>query len=130
MNPHWSWLWSAQPEILAYFERCADKYGLRPHLRLRTEIQSARWDEDAQQWCLTTSAGRQHRFDVVVSAVGLFTRPQFPELVEQEPFTGTVMHSSQWDHSLDLPGARVAVLGTGSTASQLLPELAKVAGQV
>lgn len=130
LNPHWSQLWSAQPEILAYFERCADKYGLRPHLRLRTEIQSARWDEDAQQWCLTTSADRQHRFDVVVSAVGLLTRPQFPELVEQEPFTGTVMHSSQWDHSLDLSGARVAVLGTGSTASQLLPELAKVAGQV
>jgi cyclohexanone monooxygenase len=130
LNPHWSRLWSGQPEILAYFERCADKYGLRPHLKLRTEISWARWEEDSQQWCLGTSAGEEHHFDIVVSAVGLFTRPQFPELVEQEPFTGTVMHSSQWDHSVDLTGARVAVLGTGSTASQLLPEVAKVAAQV
>ena len=65
---------------------------------------------------------------MVVSAVGLFTQPVLPELVEQEPFTGTVMHSSRWDHSVELTGARVAILGTGSTASQLVPELAKVAG--
>ncbi|OBA61280.1 cyclohexanone monooxygenase [Mycobacterium sp. 1100029.7] len=130
LNPHWSRLWSGQPEILAYFERCADKYKLRPHLKLRTEIHSVHWEDHAQQWCLTTGSGDQHRFDVVVSAVGLFTRPLYPELVEQEPFTGTVMHSSRWDHSVDLDGKRVAVLGTGSTASQLIPELAKVAGQV
>ena len=67
---------------------------------------------------------------MVVSAVGLFTQPVLPDLVEQEPFTGTVMHSSRWDHSVDLEGARVAVLGTGSTASQLVPEFAKVAGKV
>ncbi len=66
----------------------------------------------------------------MVSAVGLFTRPLLPDLVEQEPFTGTVMHSSRWDHSVSLEGARVAVLGTGSTASQLVPELARVASQV
>ena len=130
LNSHWSRLWSPQPEILAYFERCADKYGLRPHLKLHTEIRSARWDGDTEQWCLTTSAGEEHRFNIVVSAVGLFTRPVFPDLVEQEPFTGTVMHSSRWDHSVQLEGARVAVLGTGSTASQLIPELAKVAAQV
>jgi len=67
---------------------------------------------------------------VVVSAVGLFTQPVLPDLVEQEPFTGTVMHSSRWDHSVDLTGKRVAVLGTGSTASQLIPEVAKVADTV
>ena len=67
---------------------------------------------------------------MVVSAVGLFTRPVLPDLVEQEPFTGTVMHSARWDHSVSLEGKRVAVLGTGSTASQLLPELAKVADKV
>lgn len=130
LNANWSRLWSAQPEILAYFERCADKYGLRTHLRLRTEIRSARWDPDTQLWCLTTAAGDRHHFSVVVSAVGLFTRPLLPDLVEQEPFTGTVMHSSRWDHSIPLDGARIAVLGTGSTASQLVPELAKVAGKV
>jgi cyclohexanone monooxygenase len=130
LNPHWSRLWSGQPEILAYFQRCADAYGLRPHLRLRTEIRSARWDEDTQLWCLTTADGAQLHFNVVVSAVGLFTRPLLPELVEREPFTGTVMHSARWDHSVPLEGARVAVLGTGSTASQLVPELAKVADKV
>ena len=130
LNPHWSRLWSGQPEILAYLERCADEHGLRQHLKLRTEIRSASWDEEMQQWCLTTAIGEQHHFNVVVSAVGLFTRPLLPDLVEQEPFTGTVMHSSRWDHSISLEGARVAVLGTGSTASQLVPELAKVASQV
>jgi cyclohexanone monooxygenase len=65
-----------------------------------------------------------------VSAVGLFTQPVLPDLVEVEPFAGTVMHSSRWDHSVRLEGARVAVLGTGSTASQLIPELARVASQV
>ncbi len=130
LNSDWSRLWPAQPEILEYFQRCADKYGLRPHLRLRTEIVSARWEEDTQRWCLTTATGETHHFNVVVSAVGLFTRPLFPELVEEEPFTGTLMHSSRWDHSVSLEGARVAVLGTGSTASQLVPELAKVADTV
>lgn len=130
LNPNWSRLWSGQAEILDYFQRCADKYGLRPHLKLRTEIRSARWDADSQRWCLTATDGEQHHFGVVVSAVGLFTRPLFPDLVEEEPFTGTVMHSSRWDHTVPLDGARVAVLGTGSTASQLLPELAKVADTV
>ena len=130
LNPNWSRLWSGQPEILAYFERCADKYGLRPHLKLRTEIRSARWDEDTQLWYLTTTDGTQHHFNIVVSAVGLFTRPLLPDLVEQEPFTGRVIHSASWDHSVSLEGARVAVLGTGSTASQLLPEIAKIADTV
>ncbi|OMC13597.1 NAD(P)/FAD-dependent oxidoreductase [Mycobacterium sp. SP-6446] len=130
LNPHWSRLWSPQPEILAYFERCADEYGLRPHLKLRTEIRSASWDDDTQRWCLTAADGTRHHFNVVVSAVGLFTRPLLPDLVEQEPFTGTVMHSSRWDHAIPLEGKRVAVLGTGSTASQLVPELAKVADRV
>jgi cyclohexanone monooxygenase len=130
LNANWSRLWSGQPEILAYFQRCADDYGLRPHLRLRTDIRSARWDAETQRWCLTTAAGEQHHFNIVVSAVGLFTRPLLPDLVEEEPFTGTVMHSSRWNHSIPLHGKRIAVLGTGSTASQLIPELAKVAEQV
>jgi cyclohexanone monooxygenase len=130
LNPHWSRLWSGQPEILEYFERCVEEQGLRPHLRLGTEIQSAQWDVRTNRWRLTTAEGEQHEFNVVVSAVGLFTQPVLPELVEQQPFTGTVMHSSRWDHSVELAGARVAVLGTGSTAAQLVPELAKVAGKV
>ncbi len=130
LNPHWSRLWSGQPEILEYFERCAQRYSLGAHLRLSTEIRSARWNPESNTWCLTTATGKQHDFDVVVSAVGLFTQPVMPDRVEQAPFTGTVMHSARWDHSVDLKDSRVAVLGTGSTASQLLPELAKVAEKV
>jgi cyclohexanone monooxygenase len=130
LNPHWSRLWSGQQEILAYFERCAQRYRLHQHLRLNTEIVAARWVAESRHWCLTTSAGEDHTFDIVVSAIGLFTRPLMPELVEEEPFTGTVMHTAQWDHSVDLRDARVAVLGTGSTAAQLIPEVAKQAAEV
>jgi cyclohexanone monooxygenase len=128
LNANWSRLWSGQPEILAYFEQCAQRYELAPNLKLNTEIVAAHWDNAA--WQLTTSTGEQYTFDVVVSAVGLFTRPVLPDLVEQEPFTGTLMHTARWDHSVDLQGRRVAVLGTGSTAAQLVPEVAKVAEKV
>lgn len=130
LNANWSRLWSGQPEILEYFERIARRYNLGPRLQLNTEIVSARWDSERTEWLLETSQGQQHRFDVVVSAVGLFTRPVMPDLVEEQPFTGTVMHSSRWDHSVDIADKRVAVLGTGSTAAQLLPKIAKVAKAV
>jgi len=130
LNPHWSRQWSQQPEILSYFERCAADHGLDAHLRLRTEICAARWEPDRRQWCLISSDGAQHWFDVVVSAVGLFTQPVLPDLIEEQPFAGTVMHSARWDHSVPIAGAKVAVLGTGSTAAQLLPELADVAEKV
>ncbi len=130
LNAHWSRLWSGQQEILEYFEQCAQRYRLHQNLRLNTEIVSARWDSESRTWSLTTSAGEEHTFDIVVSAIGLFTQPVMPDLVEEEPFTGTVMHTAQWDHSVDLRDARVAVLGTGSTAAQLVPEVAKQAAKV
>lgn len=128
LNANWSRIWSGQPEILEYFEQCARRYELGPNLKLNTEITAAHWDGAA--WQLTTSAGEIYTFDVVVSAIGLFTQPVLPDLVEQEPFTGTLMHTARWDHSVDLRDARVAVLGTGSTAAQLVPEVAKVAKKV
>ncbi len=130
LNPHWSRLWSGQREILGYFERCVSEQGLQPHLRLGTEIRSAHWNDDSGRWHLETAAGERHVFDVVVSAIGLFTQPVLPKLVDREPFRGTVMHSARWDHSVELAGKRVAVLGTGSTASQVVPELVKVAERV
>jgi cyclohexanone monooxygenase len=130
LNANWSRLWSGQSEILEYFERCAQRYELAPNLKLHTEIVSAEWDADSTTWQLTTAVGEQYTFDVVVSAVGLFTQPVLPDLVEEEKFTGTLMHTARWDHSVDLRDARVAVLGTGSTASQLIPEVAKDAKKV
>lgn len=130
LNARWSRLWSGQQEILEYFEQCAQRYRLQENLRLNTEIVSARWIPHTRQWDLTTAAGRVHSFDIVVSAIGLFTQPVMPDLVEEEPFSGTVMHTARWDHTVDLRDARVAVLGTGSTAAQLVPEVAKVAAKV
>ncbi|MGP4053679.1 flavin-containing monooxygenase [Mycobacterium sp. 4D054] len=130
LNPHWSRLWSGQQEILDYFERCAQRYRLHENLRCNTEIASAEWVPESRTWLLTTAAGDEHTFDVVVSAIGMFTQPVMPDLVEEEPFTGTMMHTARWDHSVDLRGVRVAVLGTGSTAAQLVPEVAKQAAKV
>ncbi|WNG90270.1 NAD(P)/FAD-dependent oxidoreductase [Mycobacterium sp. ITM-2016-00317] len=130
LNARWSRLWSGQEEILEYFERCAQRHRLRDNLRCNTEIVSAHWNAESRTWRLTTAAGDEHTFDVVVSAVGMFTRPVMPDLVEEEPFTGTIMHTARWDPSVDLSGARVAVLGTGSTAAQLVPEVAKKAAKV
>jgi cyclohexanone monooxygenase len=130
LNANWSRLWSAQPEILRYFERCAERYLLGPNLKLNTEIVAAHWDADCNAWRLTTNTGERYTFDIVVSAVGLFTQPVLPDLVEEEPFTGTLMHTARWDHSVDLRDKHVAVLGTGSTAAQLVPEVAKVAQKV
>jgi cyclohexanone monooxygenase len=130
LNANWSRLWSGQREILEYFERCTERYQLSAHLELNTEIVSVHWHADSTSWQLTTALGEQHSFDVVVSAVGLFTRPVLPDLMEEEPFTGNVIHAAHWDHALPIKGSRVAVLGTGSTAAQLLPELAKVADKV
>jgi cyclohexanone monooxygenase len=130
MNANWSRLWSGQPEILDYFEQCTQRYELGGNLKLNTEITSAHWDADSEAWQLTTSAGERFTFDVVVSAIGLFTQPVLPDLLEEESFTGTLMHTARWDHAVDLRDARVAVLGTGSTAAQLVPEVAKVARKV
>ena len=115
LNPHWSRLWSGQPEILEYFERCAQRYGLGSKPEAATP-RSSRPDgiPTRTTWRLTTAhAESSTRFDVVVSAVGLFTQPVMPDLVEEEPFTGTVMHTARWDHSVDLTtrGSRCSAPG-------------------
>ncbi len=130
LNPRWSRLWSGQQEILEYFQRCARRHRLDANLKLNTEIVSAIWQPATRTWRLSTAAGQEYTFDIVVSAVGMFTQPVMPDLVQEEPFAGTIMHTARWDHSVDLRDARVAVLGTGSTAAQLVPEVAKVAAKV
>ena len=126
LNPYWSKTYATQPEILAYLERIADKYELRPHLRANTKITEARWDDGKQQWELTSAAGERFTADVLVSALGMLHVPQVPHIPGAERFQGRSFHSSQWDHTKPLEGERVASIGTGASAIQYVPEIAPI----
>jgi cation diffusion facilitator CzcD-associated flavoprotein CzcO len=122
-NPGWSRSFSRQPEILDYLRRCVVDYDLRPHLRLDHEVRQAAWDEPSRRWVLDTSRGR-YTADILVAAGGPLTEPSVPELPGLETFAGTAFHSARWDHGYDLTGRRVAVVGTGASAIQFVPEIA------
>jgi cation diffusion facilitator CzcD-associated flavoprotein CzcO len=120
----WSRKWAPQPEILAYMEHCARKYGLLPHLRFDTEITGAEFDEDAALWRLHTAAGETIEAEVLVSGVGQLNRPAFPAIEGLERFRGQSFHSAQWDHGVPLEGRRVGVIGNAASAIQFVPEIA------
>jgi cation diffusion facilitator CzcD-associated flavoprotein CzcO len=123
----WSRRYAPQAEILAYLEGCVDRFGLRPHLRLETEVTAASFDETEGRWTLATADGEEHEFDVLVTACGQLSVPSTPRIEGAEEFTGPAFHSAEWDHDIDLEGRRVAVLGTGASAIQFVPEVAAVA---
>jgi cyclohexanone monooxygenase len=124
MKPDWSKTYATQPEILQYFETCADKYGIRPHLRVNTRIVRAQWDAERSLWSLTDSDGGQYEARVLVSALGTFNAPHVPEFEGLNTFGGKWWHSSRWNHDHDLSGERVAVIGTGASAAQIVPAIA------
>lgn len=130
LNPYWSQTYADQPEILDYFERCADVYGLRPHLRCGTPIETAAWDDESRGWRLRTRAGEEITADVVVSALGMLNVPAYPDIEGLADFAGPVFHSARWDHSVDLRDRRVAVIGTGASAVQLVPPVAEQASHL
>ncbi|MDX2561407.1 NAD(P)/FAD-dependent oxidoreductase [Streptomyces sp. TX20-6-3] len=113
-----------QREILAYLHRCAADGGLAPHLRFGTEIAELRYDDETGRWLLRTTDGEEHTADVVVTAVGQLSLPKYPALEGAEEFAGTAFHTARWDHDHDLTGRDVAVIGTGSSAAQVIPEIA------
>ncbi len=126
----WSRRFAPQAEIHAYLRRVADEFGVTPRVRFGTEVLSATWDDDARVWDLALSGGRTHRCDVLIAACGQLGRPADPHLPGLEDFTGTVFHSGAWDHGHDLTGRRVAVVGTGASAIQFLPEVREQAEHV
>lgn len=123
-NPDWSRRYSPQSEILAYLERCAERNGLRPHLRLGTEVAAAGYDEESGRWRLRTGGSETVEADVLVSSCGQLSRPAIPELPGMERFEGAMFHSARWDHDVDLTGKRVAVIGTGASTIQIVPAIA------
>ncbi len=126
----WSRRFAPQEEILSYLNRITDEYGVRPRVRLGVEATSASFDPDAGKWTLATSDGEEHVFDFLVTACGQLTNPDVPRIPGAEDFEGEVFHSAEWDHSHDLGGERVAVIGTGASAIQFVPRIAEEAAQV
>jgi cation diffusion facilitator CzcD-associated flavoprotein CzcO len=129
-NPRWSRRYSPQAEILRYFEGFADRHGLRPHLRTSTDVTSATWDEDASEWRLSTADGDEVRARFVAAACGQLSVPHVPAFAGLSDFAGPAWHSASWDHSVDVRGKRVAVIGSGASAIQIVPALAGVASHL
>jgi cation diffusion facilitator CzcD-associated flavoprotein CzcO len=121
-NPEWPHTFAGQRHIRAYLEHVVDLFGLRPHLRLDHEVRLMRWDDDALLWEVETSQGTLTA-DVVVSAGGPLSDPRVPDIPGLAEFPGKVFHSAGWDHDYDLRGKRVAVIGTGASAIQIVPAI-------
>src|SRR5262249_35832484 len=111
-------------------EDLADNFGLRPHLRLGDEATSAVWDDERAVWTLSTRNGKTYEANVIVPALGQLNRPMLPAIEGRDNFSGSAFHSARWDHSVNLEGKRVAVIGSAASAIQLIPEVAKVASQL
>jgi 4-hydroxyacetophenone monooxygenase len=130
----WPNHYSTQPVLHEYFRACADALGLRDAIRFRTEVESAVWSDEDLCWTLTVrgpSGTDVEQFDAVVSAVGQLNRPNLPTTIPgYGSFEGPAFHSARWDPSVDLAGKRVAVIGTGASAMQLIPEIAPRVGEL
>jgi cation diffusion facilitator CzcD-associated flavoprotein CzcO len=120
----WSRMYPRQPEIYAYMRDVADKHGLRQSIRFNTEMTAATWEEAAARWRVQTSTGAITA-RVLISGMGGLHIPSFPQIPGMERFAGEKFHSAQWDHGYDLSGKRVAVIGTGASAIQFVPQIAE-----
>ncbi|MDT2007978.1 NAD(P)/FAD-dependent oxidoreductase [Rhodococcus opacus] len=130
----WPSYFCRQGVILDYLKDFAKHYGLNEHIRFGTEVANAKWDDESQHWTVSTAdaTGRTDTevFHAVVSAVGQLNRPNIPNIPGIDTFEGSAFHSAQWDHSVDLSGKRVVVIGSGASALQFAPAVAKTADQV
>ena len=121
-NPDWSSSYSPQPEIHAYLKKVASRSGVLDRFVFDTTVEEAAWDAEAQRWTVRTSGDTYEARTVIVGAGGL-SEPRLPDIDGIETFQGELFHSATWDHSVDLAGKRVAVIGTGASAIQIVPEL-------
>ncbi|WP_328900623.1 NAD(P)/FAD-dependent oxidoreductase [Streptomyces sp. NBC_00441] len=129
-NPEWPRTFSGQEHIRAYLEHVADTFGLRAHLRLNHEVKQMRWDNDELHWIIDSANGTTIVADVVVSATGPLSDPKMPDIPGLADFPGKVFHSARWDHDADLTGKRVAMIGTGASAIQIVPAIQPKVGKL
>jgi cation diffusion facilitator CzcD-associated flavoprotein CzcO len=121
-NPNWSRRYAPQAEIQAYLEDVARDHGVMERIRTNTEVQRADWDAERRRWVLDTAAG-QHEADVLLTACGQLSVPSVPPLPGLDGFEGPAFHTARWRHDVDLAGKRVAVVGTGCSAIQVVPAI-------
>ncbi len=123
-NPEWTRMYPTQPEIQEYLLRSVEKYGLRSSIRFDSEVREAVFDDRDQSWRVTTVRGDSITARSVVAGMGGLSRPAYPNIPGLDRFEGSAFHSACWDHSCDLTGKRVAVIGTGASAIQFVPQIA------
>jgi cyclohexanone monooxygenase len=128
-NPDWSANFVEQAEIQQYLSRSATEFGLDPHLRLNTRINSAHYRPEGG-WTLQSAAGEQIECDVLINAMGNQYTPLYPDVEGMDSFAGDSWHGTRWNHTVDLSGKRVAVVGSAACAIQMVPEVAKQAAQL
>ncbi|WP_406201437.1 NAD(P)/FAD-dependent oxidoreductase [Streptomyces sp. NBC_01017] len=121
-NPDWPRTFSGQQHIRAYLEHVTDVFRLRPHIRFNSEVQRMTWNAERLCWDIETSSGNLSA-DLVVSATGPLSDPKMPDIPGLDSFPGKVFHSARWDHDFDLRGKRVAMVGTGASAIQIVPSI-------
>ena len=124
-NPYWSRLFAPGAELKRYAEHVADKYDVRRHMRFNQIVQGARWVEDAHVWQVSLAGGQTLTTRILITATGFLSQPRIPDIPGLDSFDGKMIHTAAWDDSYRFAGRRVGLIGTGATAVQLIPELAK-----
>ena len=129
-NPTWDFKWAKQAQILAYQNKVADDYGLRAHMRFKQRVQTCIYDEKKKRWRVQTAGGEAYDCQFLITAVGQLHYPNTPKIEGAETFKGDSFHSAQWNHTIDLAGKRVGVIGNAASAVQFIPEIAQTAGEL
>jgi cation diffusion facilitator CzcD-associated flavoprotein CzcO len=124
-NPSWSRLFATGSELKEYAEHVADKYDVRRQIRFGATVAGARWDDDTETWQVALAGGETLTTRFLITATGFLSQPHTPDIPGIGSFEGKVVHTTAWDDSYDFAGRRVGLIGTGATAIQLIPELAK-----
>jgi cation diffusion facilitator CzcD-associated flavoprotein CzcO len=126
----WTRVYAPGDELRDYAEHCARRFGLYERVRFKTKVTSARFDEDRHRWLVDTDRGTTIAPRHLIDATGVLTQPKLPDIEGVETFAGITMHTARWDHTQDLSGKRVAVIGTGASAVQLIPVIAPEVDQL
>ncbi|WP_082810862.1 NAD(P)/FAD-dependent oxidoreductase [Alcanivorax sp. NBRC 102024] len=129
-NPNWSRVFAKGNELKSYAEHCVKKYKIESKIALNTSVVGCDFDEANDLWCVRTGYGKEFKARFLVGATGVLNQPKKPEIKGVDDFAGITMHTARWDHSVDIKGKRVGIIGTGASALQVIPEIAPLTKQL